>query len=327
MTKENWRETQDETRRAYDPGRFVAFLGYEWSGNTGVGGDHNVIYRRDDEPIYRSSHALIADKSDEHLDRRTIEELYDEMRGHEALVIPHVGGRRANLERLDSEVVRLVEVHSAWGTFEWMLETSLLAGHKVGVVANSDGHKCRPGASYPGATTFGAYGGLTCVLAPELTREAVFDALQARRCYGTSGPRIALDIRCAGHTMGEELALSETPRLDIAVNGSAGIESVELLRCIQGPGARIDCIHAWKPDLPLSEGRFRIAWGGARIYGRNRKSVWRGRVSVANGLISRCDPWALASPTERVRGRRRDDHRGGAARRAHSAGRGELVSV
>jgi hypothetical protein len=31
-------------------------------------------------------------------------------------------------------------------------------GHRVGVVANSDGHKGRPGASYPGASEFGAYG-------------------------------------------------------------------------------------------------------------------------------------------------------------------------
>ena len=48
--------------------------------------------------------------------------------------------------------------------------------YKVGFVANSDGHKGRPGASHPGPSTFGAYGGLTCVLAESLTRDAVFDA-------------------------------------------------------------------------------------------------------------------------------------------------------
>jgi len=63
-----------------------------------------------------------------------------------------------------------MEIHSAWGTFEWLLTDGFALGHRSGVVCNSDGHKGRPGASYPGAATFGAYGGLTCFLAEELTR-------------------------------------------------------------------------------------------------------------------------------------------------------------
>ena len=55
-----------------------------------------------------------------------------------------------------------MEVHSAWGTFEWLLTDGFALGHRCGVVCNSDGHKGRPGASYPGASMFGAYGGLTC---------------------------------------------------------------------------------------------------------------------------------------------------------------------
>ena len=45
---------------------------------------------------------------------------------------------------------------------------------RVGIVANSDGHKGRPGASYPGAALFGAVGGLTCFLVPELTRQSIW---------------------------------------------------------------------------------------------------------------------------------------------------------
>ena len=41
----------------------------------------------------------------------------------------------------------------------------------VGVVTNSDGHKGRPGASYPGAGKFGAIGGLSCFLMDKLDRE------------------------------------------------------------------------------------------------------------------------------------------------------------
>ena len=43
----------------------------------------------------------------------------------------------------------------------------------------------------PGAGEFGIAGGLTCVLVPELTREAVFQALRERRCYGTTVDHVA----------------------------------------------------------------------------------------------------------------------------------------
>ncbi|MEZ5738450.1 MAG: DUF3604 domain-containing protein [Burkholderiaceae bacterium] len=88
-----------------------------------------------------------------------------------------------------------MEIHSAWGTFEWLLTDGFELGHRCGVVCNSDGHKGRPGASYPGAATFGAYGGLTCFLAGELTRDGLFDALRRRHHYGTTGCRLHLDVR------------------------------------------------------------------------------------------------------------------------------------
>ncbi len=65
----------------------------------------------------------------------------------------------------DGRLETAVEVHSAWGTFEWLLQDAFEAGYRVGIVANSDGHKGRPGACYPGASFFGSYGGLTCFLA------------------------------------------------------------------------------------------------------------------------------------------------------------------
>ena len=80
-----------------------------------------------------------------------------------------------------------MEIHSAWGTFEWLLEDALRNGYRVGIVSNSDGHKGRPGASYPGASMFGAYGGLTCMLARKLTREMIWESLLRRHHYGTTG--------------------------------------------------------------------------------------------------------------------------------------------
>ena len=87
----------------------------------------------------------------------------------------------------------LIEVYSEWGEFEWFLREALEKGYQVGFTAGSDDHKGRPGAAPPGSGSFGVYGGLTCIYASELTREGLWEALKARRCYGTTGQRILLD--------------------------------------------------------------------------------------------------------------------------------------
>src|SRR5206468_10217374 len=97
-----------------------------------------------------------------------------------------------------------------------------------GVVANSDGHKGRTGASHPGASTFGAYGGLTCMLAESLTRDAVFEAIKARRCYGvTAAQRIHV-----------ELAVNELPMG--AAGRTDGVVKVSGRAVGTGPIERID---------------------------------------------------------------------------------------
>src|SRR5262249_35785424 len=71
----------------------------------------------------------------------------------------------------------------------------LRKGSRVGVVCHGDDHKGRPGATKPGAPTFGAIGGLPCYFMPELPRDALFGALRRRRHYGTTGTRLFLDLR------------------------------------------------------------------------------------------------------------------------------------
>ena len=177
-------------------GEFLMFPGYEWSGNTPVGGDHNVFFRHEGRVIRRSSHAMLADRSDLSTDAPTLDALFAAMDGEDAVIWSHVGGRPADVSKAhDPALKTAVEVHSNWGTFEWILTDSLALGHRVGVVANSDGHKLRPGAGAPGASEFGAYGGLTCFLAPTLTRDALFECMRRRHHYGTSGSRLELDVR------------------------------------------------------------------------------------------------------------------------------------
>ena len=97
ITEAIWNEIKHQANTQNIAGKFVAFVGWEWSGNTPSGGDHNVYYPGDDGPLYRSSHVLIEDKSDIETDCQHITDLYRALKGKDALLIPHVGGRYANL--------------------------------------------------------------------------------------------------------------------------------------------------------------------------------------------------------------------------------------
>ena len=56
-----------------------------------------------------------------------VRDLYAALRGHPAgpLIIPHMGGRRADLRWHDPELEPVIEVLSEWGEFEWFLREAL----------------------------------------------------------------------------------------------------------------------------------------------------------------------------------------------------------
>ena len=120
--------------------------------------------------------------------------LFEKLRGKDCVVVAHVGGRYADIKFAHDPMETAVEVHSAWGTFEWIVRDAFEKGYRVGIVANSDGHKGRPGACYPGASFFGSYGGLTCFLAERLDRDAIFECMRRRRHYATTGNRAYLSV-------------------------------------------------------------------------------------------------------------------------------------
>ena len=195
ITDAFWQKLNRLTAQFDVPGRFVCLPGYEWSGNTGMGGDRNIFFRPEGRPIRRSSHILV-DGQTSTAPIPTADELFRALKDEDAVVIAHVGGRYADIKFAhDGRLERAVEVHSTWGTFEWLLHDAFALGYRVGVVCHSDDHKGRPGATRPGASTFGAIGGLTCYLMPELTRDALFEALRRRRHYGTTGVRLYIDLR------------------------------------------------------------------------------------------------------------------------------------
>ena len=173
-------EVRLAARKYNDPGRFVAFFGWEWSGPTGTGGDRNVLFLDDEGPIYRSSHwQLSGDEvppdagATECVHARDLQARMREYMaetGRKVIMVPHIGGRRSDFEAQDPELEPVFEICSNHGIFEWRLHEFLRAGVRVGVVGASDDHTCRPGLAWPSTPEMTILGGLGAVWSRELTR-------------------------------------------------------------------------------------------------------------------------------------------------------------
>ena len=319
ITDTFWKELNRLTAAFDAPGRFICLPGYEWSGNTGMGGDRNVFFRHEGRPIHRSSHVLLDGQCEANAECPTAHDLFRALEGEDAVVIAHVGGRYADVKLAhDGRLERSVEVHSTWGTFEWLLHDAFEKGYRVGVVCHSDDHKGRPGATRPGASTFGAIGGLTCYLMPELTRDALFEALRKRRHYGTTGARIFLDLRgsfdqavtafsedpqfaparemSVRHAlMGDIIRAGGVPmRLTAEAIGTAPIERVDILH-----GAQV--VQTARPYGASDLGRrVRVLWQGAEYRGRGREIFWQGRLTLAGNRFSQFAPVNFLNPERQI---------------------------
>lgn len=293
VTDEQWKRMQVVTRQFHEPDRFVPLLGMEWSATSAAGGDHNLIYFGDTAALHRSSHWQVPTEPGWQQDRTTVRELLDQLRKENVIAIPHVGGRRAPMALIDPDIMPLVEIYSCWGSFEWVIDDALARGHRVGFVANSDGHSGRPGAEYPGASDhFGVRGGLTCAYAKRLTRDGLREAFKSRRTYATTGERIIMKFESDGHWMGAEYATATPPRLSFEVTGTADLEAVSLMR-----GTEV--IGQWRATTDASSNVIRITWGGARGIDRNKTTVWDGRLWITNARILNLRPYAMDTPVKK----------------------------
>ena len=106
VRNEFWSQINDISEELEVNGEFVVFPGYEWSGNTPVGGDHNVFFRHENRQIRRSSHALLTDRSDIETDVSTSKELFEALKDEDCVLYAHVGGRPADISFAHDPVLR-----------------------------------------------------------------------------------------------------------------------------------------------------------------------------------------------------------------------------
>lgn len=231
ISPSEWQRNIDSVNRFYDPRRFVSLLGYECSLPNG---HHNVLYRGVEGRPWPEHRVKNVERLWELLDAGNAISIPHHLGimwgGRDTAVDgpglqPIITGGGAGGPKLDwtrehNPALRpLLEIYSAHGQSEYFNRSDALAyesvrytgarsadgphyardawaaGLPAGVIAASDDHQAHPGLPH---------NGLAAVFAPELTRDAVFDALRTRHAYGTTGARILLEFSAGGVGMGQE---------------------------------------------------------------------------------------------------------------------------
>jgi len=242
LSDEEWEVIKHAAERWNDPGRFVTLLGFEYRNGLC---DMCVYYPGPEGPLLRGTDGDLGDAA----------ELTRWVKRAGGMIVPHFHFG-ADWSGFDPDVYRVLEVYSQHGAAEYprcpreipylrrqvqkssrtntdcYAHDALRLGHRLGFTAGSDTHSCRPGLSdwtrvwrtYPG--------GLTAVFAPELTREAVWQALYERRCYATTGNRSLLEFTVNGSPMGSEITVEPGASRRVCVNCHADgeLEAVTVYR-------------------------------------------------------------------------------------------------
>jgi hypothetical protein len=218
----NWPQTIDAVKKFYAPGKYVTILAQE----AGAGSDgYNLYYKHDDTPHIRTW----PDRIDV-----LLRDLYDQFNKKDPEIItgPHYFSGNGSDSRypfecpFDNRIERFVELCSVHGTNEYLgnprpapaannktkfMQYGLAKGLRFGVIGSGDGHD-----SHPGRTICGPYhGGLAAFMAPELTREAIWNALWNYKVYASSFDRIYLEFTINNQPMGSDITVKSGSRLKV----------------------------------------------------------------------------------------------------------------
>ena len=222
MDDYEWQVLKNNVENYSEKGRFIAFLGYEWTIQNFQGGHHNVLFRntkgRDRVPA--QTHGTLS---------RLYQGLREKHDSRDVVVIPHAhqpGDYRLN----DPELEPLVEIMSQHGTFEWFARMYLNQGHQVGFTAASDNHLAQPGYTAPQGGSLSQRGGLGALRAMKKDRDSLFDAMRDLASYATTGDRIILDVQLNGVEMGQRAPFKEERVMTGRVIGTAPINEIAIVR-------------------------------------------------------------------------------------------------
>ena len=221
MDDAEWEQLRDAARRYNEPGKFLAFLAYEWTVHAGNGGHHNIIFRTPDGRRRVPRQEV-----------QTLDALYKTLlrqsNAEDLLLIPHAHNP-GDWELNQSDTEKFVEIVSLHGTFEWFGRRYLDAGFMIGFLGGSDDHMGHPGLRpLRRNPTSDNFGGLLGLYANAKTNDAIFNAMRDIQGYATNGVRSILELELNGERMGSRIPGAASVRLSGMVHGTAPVEEVVL---------------------------------------------------------------------------------------------------
>ena len=212
FTPSEWALIRAEAAYFDNPGRFVAISAYERTFNKydGRGPNHRIImFPHEDGQVYRYTEP----------DADSLEKWVALMRDEDAFTFAH----HDRWWTIPDPSLGGAELCSCWDIYIHLQDTiprHLREGYRLAFMGNSDSHRIVPGMG----------GALTGVWAEDLTREGIFEALRARRCFATNGERVTLDVRVNGAPMGSEVAVEGEVRVDCRIHAPRMVQRVDLFR-------------------------------------------------------------------------------------------------
>ena len=224
-----WKGIVQQVAEFNEDDRFVAILGFQWQGEPKEEGVRQFLYSKDAKPIMRRKDTK----------NNSLKKIYKTNNPKEILAIPSFTMGKSvcyDFADFNPEFERVAEIYNAWGSSECTGKEGnlrIIQGSKNGIPETPEGslqkalkNGCRFGFVAGGYDDRGCYGGLfdtdqsqytpglTAILAKEHSRASLFEALQARSCYATTGERMILGLHIAGFSMGSELDTKTRPGLE-----------------------------------------------------------------------------------------------------------------
>ncbi len=228
-SNEIWKSVTQQVAEFNEDDRFVAMLGFQWFGEPKEEGLRQFIYSKDMKPIMRRKDTK----------NNSLKKIYKTNNPKEMIAIPTFSMGKPtcyDFNDFNTEFERVVEIYNAWGSSECTTKEGNMRpiqGGKHGISEVAEGsiqkalnNGCRFGFVAGGNDDRGPYSslfdtdqsqytpGLTAILSKEHSRASIFEALQARSCYATTGERIIVGLHIAGFTMGSELETKLRPGLE-----------------------------------------------------------------------------------------------------------------
>jgi hypothetical protein len=249
ISEAEWDYVAEVARRFDTPGRFVPIMGYEWSDEAK---GHKVVLFPDLDggPVYAQPSAR------QHAGKPPVErperfcvdyaDFFAVVRKSGGIVHaahPSLGDCRTDWSYHDPAVELNVEIAGTTGNPGGLAELwyedpstprqhpgqrgvagcwvqdALACGLHLGFLGVNDTHSCEPGLKAK-----------TAVLAKELSREAIFDAIRQRRVYAVSRDRVAVWFEINGHAMGEEFQTNRPLEITLSATCDRAIARLEILK-------------------------------------------------------------------------------------------------